>query len=306
MSFLNPLGLALAGLAIPILILYMLRLRRKEVRVSSTMLWENLLKDRQANSPWQKLRRNILLLLQLLLLIAMVIALARPAIPTSSLAQGSVVLLLDASASMSATDVQPNRFSHALTLVEEVINDLGSDSQLTLIKVGSVPEVLAASEQDKTRLRQVLVGLKPEPSTADWASALALAAGRASEREATTTIVISDGGIDPESFLPLQSQVIYLPVGTEADNLGITALSVRIKIAESPADITQPELFVRVVNFGDKDRTALLQIFRDDTLIQELRLSSLRGKTKQFPSQGFPTRPLGTEPEQRISRRDCL
>ena len=68
MAFLTPLFLLLGLLAAPIILMYMLRLRRREVTISSAMLWQKLLRDREANAPWQKLRRNLLLLLQLLIL----------------------------------------------------------------------------------------------------------------------------------------------------------------------------------------------------------------------------------------------
>ena len=100
MSFLAPLALALAALGLPILILYMLKLRREEQVVSSTMLWQQVLRDQQANAPWQRLRRNLLLLLQLLLLFLLVMALAgvtgavlvRPLLPTGQevLVEGQV------------------------------------------------------------------------------------------------------------------------------------------------------------------------------------------------------------------------
>ena len=63
MSFLTPLAFLGGLLAIPIILLYMLRLRRREVTISSTFLWQQLLQDREANTPWQRLRRNLLLLL---------------------------------------------------------------------------------------------------------------------------------------------------------------------------------------------------------------------------------------------------
>ena len=62
MGILLPAALALIALAIPIVIFYMLRLRREELSVSSSMLWRRVLQDRTANAPWQRLRRNLLLL----------------------------------------------------------------------------------------------------------------------------------------------------------------------------------------------------------------------------------------------------
>ena len=82
MNFLTPLALTFAALSIPIILLYMLKLRRQDVLVSSTLLWQRLLRDREANAPWQRLRRNLLLLLQLLILALLTLALARPFIPT--------------------------------------------------------------------------------------------------------------------------------------------------------------------------------------------------------------------------------
>ncbi|MDD2922742.1 MAG: BatA and WFA domain-containing protein, partial [Anaerolineales bacterium] len=124
MQLLTPLALALGALAIPIILLYMLKLRRKQTQVSSTMLWGKILRDKQANTPWQKLKRNLLLFLQLLILAALVFALARPALPTKVVASGAVVVLLDASASMNTADVSPSRFEEARKSALALINGL--------------------------------------------------------------------------------------------------------------------------------------------------------------------------------------
>src|SRR5437764_14300486 len=102
MSLLAPLALALLALTLPILALYVLRMRRRAVTVSAAFLWERNARDVQANAPWQRLRRQPLLFLQLAVLALLALALARPAILSSRPAQGEVVLLLDASARMQA------------------------------------------------------------------------------------------------------------------------------------------------------------------------------------------------------------
>src|SRR5437763_1066243 len=96
-------ALAAAALAIPaLLILYFLKLRRREMAVSSTLLWKKAIQDLQVNAPFQKLRRNLLLLLQLLLLLLLILALSRPVTNYQPGAGALTVILIDRSASMSA------------------------------------------------------------------------------------------------------------------------------------------------------------------------------------------------------------
>src|SRR4028119_901005 len=105
-SFLNWQGAALAAaLAIPALLgLYFLQLRRREMAVSSTILWKKSVQDLQVNAPFQRLRRNLLLFLQLLVLLALILAFARPvSFHQASSAQLNLILL-DRSASMNARD----------------------------------------------------------------------------------------------------------------------------------------------------------------------------------------------------------
>ena len=176
MSLLAPAALALGLLALPIILLYMLRLRRREQPVSSTWLWRELVRDRAANAPWQRLRRNLLLLLQLLILAALVLALARPALPLPGLGGGNAIVLLDASASMQAADgTTGTRFDDARAAVDRLIGGLSGNDRLTLIHVGRAPQVLAAASADRPALRRALAAAAPENAAADWAAAFALA-----------------------------------------------------------------------------------------------------------------------------------
>jgi Ca-activated chloride channel homolog len=265
LSLLTPLFLLLGLLAGPIIILYMLRLRRREVMVSSTLLWQKLLRDREANAPWQKLRRNLLLILQLIILAALVFALARPFLPTPSIISGSVVVLLDASASMQATDVTPTRFDAAKAEVAQLINDLSGSSQMTLIKVGQTPTVLAAATNDRTQLQRALDTTQPDPADAAWSAAFALATGAAQGFRDARVVIISDGGLPPD-LPPLPVESIFLPIGESGENLAITALATR----ETEGSI---QLFASVQNMGLIDRATLLSIELDGTLFDSRRLT---------------------------------
>src|SRR5215218_7750769 len=105
-TFLNPWTAALAGaIVVPsLLILYFLKLRRREMPVPSTLLWKKAVQDLQVNAPFQRLRRNLLLFLQLLLLFLLLLAFSRPVTNYTPGAGTTTVILIDRSASMSAKD----------------------------------------------------------------------------------------------------------------------------------------------------------------------------------------------------------
>ncbi len=285
MSFLAPLALALGLLAIPILILYMLKLRRKEVEVSSVLLWQLLLRDREANAPWQRLKRNLLLFLQLLLLALLVFALARPFLKVKTVATGTVVVLLDASASMNATDVSPSRFEAARLTVRQLINDLGPAGKMSLILVGHQPEVLASATGDKELLRSALAKGRVEEGPGDWEAAVALASGavRAASEEKSTVVIISDGGL-PEGLPPLPGDVRFVPIGASADNLAIIALALR---PTTPG----PQLFAAVTNHGDTPRAVIVSISIAGQLFSAQQLNVPAGETASFVLTDLPSEP---------------
>src|SRR5438045_8488939 len=100
-TFLNVWTAAIAGaVVIPaLLVLYFLKLRRRELAVSSTLLWKKAIQDLQVNAPFQRLRRNLLLLLQMLLLVLLLLALARPVTKHTQVAGKTTVVLSARSAS---------------------------------------------------------------------------------------------------------------------------------------------------------------------------------------------------------------
>jgi hypothetical protein len=226
------------------------------VEVSSVLLWQMLLRDREANAPWQRLKRNLLLLLQLLLLALLVIALARPFLAVPTVARGTLIVLLDASASMNATDLQPTRFDAAKAGVRELINGLAADSRMSLILVGRQPAVLVSASGDKETLHNALNTAAVTQGPSDWEAAFALAGGaaRAGLLNETRIVIFSDGGL-PQNLPPLPGDVRYVPLGSSADNLALEALSLR------PTG-SGPQLFARVVNYGDAERAAIVSISR--------------------------------------------
>src|SRR5665213_3879834 len=101
-SFLSPAAFWFAATLPVVVVFYLLKRKRVVKLVSSTLLWQKFLAETQASAPFQKLRRNWLLILQILLLLLAVFALARPYFATSAKSNELRVLILDASASMQS------------------------------------------------------------------------------------------------------------------------------------------------------------------------------------------------------------
>jgi len=253
MSLLTPLALALGALAIPIVLLYMLRLRRTETPISSTFLWRQLVRDREANAPWQRLRFSWLLLLQLLILAALVLALARPFTEVKTITTGRIVLLLDASASMRATDVDPDRFAAAQDIGLDLVDALGPDDTMTVIRVADVPEVLAAASRDKQVLRRAIRGAAASAVSGDWLAAMTLAAAGAAGVDELKVVIVTDGGL-PADLPPVPGEVRLVSVGSRAANLAVSALAT----AALPGK--PPQLFARISNYGSADADVILSV----------------------------------------------
>src|SRR2546421_7402500 len=132
-TFLNAWAAAAAGAVVvpSLLILYFLKLRRREMAVSSTLLWKKAVQDLQVNAPFQKLRRNLLLFLQLLLLLLLCLAFSRPVTNYTPGAGKSTVILIDRSASMSAFDPDlkgKTRLDEAKRRAKELVDTMGRNS----------------------------------------------------------------------------------------------------------------------------------------------------------------------------------
>src|SRR5260221_10059145 len=102
LSLYSPLGLALAGLLLPLILLYVLKSKRPRAKVASTWLWQSAARDAMARSPWKRLRAESSLLLEALAVIALAVALARPVVRTTRASGRTYALVMDVSASMAA------------------------------------------------------------------------------------------------------------------------------------------------------------------------------------------------------------
>ncbi|MEI6043354.1 MAG: BatA domain-containing protein [Chloroflexota bacterium] len=257
MGLLFPFALGLLALALPIIIFYLLKVRREELTVSSNFLWRKVIEDKQANAPWQKLQKNWLLFLQLLLLLLLVLVLGRPFYASEAQATGNIIVLLDGSAGMQATDVAPNRFTKAKEEVKSIISGMGGNDQMTIVLMRSFPEVLTSNSTNKNELNAALDRAKVSNEPANARAALILAAASADRTPGTTVVFASSGAFARDEDLPpLKARLKLLKVGQSDANQAITALRLR----ESGGG---PQLFIGLNNYSTTPARIQLQVLVD-------------------------------------------
>jgi hypothetical protein len=166
MNFINPWGfLALTGIPL-IVLMYILKQKFKKHEVSSMMLWKKVLEQSEGQKWRQKLRRNILMFLQIIAVVLTALALANPFI----LAQGQredYVLVLDASLSMQATDESPTRFEKALEDMNKLIDNTPSNTMFSVVVLDDSPSVLVNKSTEKTVVKNSLTGIQPKSTGTD-------------------------------------------------------------------------------------------------------------------------------------------
>ena len=219
MSFVNP--LALWGLlSIPaILAMYLLKQKYRDLPVPSLFLWAAALDKADAARSFQKLRRNSLMLLQLLAAFLLCGALAGPYVTAQGRA-GEILLVLDCSLSMQAAD---GRFLEARDEALRQVERLGPQGKAAVLVLSAEPYVASGFTDDKAALSARIHALAPTSRPADHSAAAALAMAVAAQGS-PEIILLTDSG---EAFeVPGYAVTRYI-AGQSADNLAVTRVSAR-------------------------------------------------------------------------------
>src|ERR1051326_6619169 len=265
MNFLAPAAFFFAA-SIPIVVVFYLLKRKRVVKlVSSTLLWQKFLSETQASAPFQKLRKNWLLILQIILLIFAVFALSRPFFATKAKPAELRVVILDTSASMQATDESPSRFEKARAEALKWVDGLAGSDQMVVLQAGANTEVKQSATSEKAALRRALQACVCSDGPTRLVPALRMAESLVRDQRNAEIHLFSDGAVQELSesdnrALPL----FYHRVGKSSENLGIIALDVR----SNPENPKERAIYASVANYSTNSQQTELELLLDDKLIE--------------------------------------
>lgn len=257
-----------------IVLLYFLKLKRRPVEVPSTYLWHRSIEDLHVNTIWQRLRRNLLLFLQLLLILIVAVALLRPGWQGTKLLGKRFIFLVDNSASMQATDVEPSRLEEAKRQARELIDLMQSGDVGMVVSFADTARVEQMFTDNRRQLRRALEAIQPTQRGTSLAEALKVASGLANPGRSATEIsdvqvaeplpatvyVLSDGNFeDVAGFSQGNLELVYMPIGQgDASNLAVLTFSV----GRHETKANRFQAFARLQNFGAKGASVAVELFK--------------------------------------------
>ncbi|MEJ7594770.1 MAG: BatA and WFA domain-containing protein [Planctomycetaceae bacterium] len=198
MFFALPIAFTLAVLAVPIVALYILKVRLRRVAVSTNLFWKQIYDEKPPRSYWKHFRNLFSLLLQLLCLLLIVLAIADPYLSRQLLDSRRLVLVIDNSASMRATDVAPSRLDAAKSAALGIIDGLRFRDEVAIVLAGSTPEVVVGMSENSPTLRDAISAIPFSDSPTQLTAAIDLGRRLIGQHPHGQVVVLTDGCVDSD------------------------------------------------------------------------------------------------------------
>jgi len=269
-TLLAPNGLWLLGLLAPLVLLYILKIRRQRRRVSSTWLWASARRDLLAKSPFQRLVPQVPLVLQALAIILAALALSRPATRAEEGTGDHLAIVIDVSASMGAreaVDAAPGRLrlDAAKDVARKIVETLPPGSDAMIVEAGRTARLASPLERDRRRLAAAINRLDVADVEGDLGEAVAIAVDRLLQTGGDRrVIVITDGNLArPAGLEGAALPIEVLKVGAPVDNTAIVRVDVRSALDPATSKETV-QAFALLANFGAAAREVYVTLRQDN------------------------------------------
>jgi len=276
-----PLSLLLAvgaASALALVGLYLLREQHRPLLVPFIELWRQKAEQRRSSMPWQRLRRLLSLLLQLILLGLLVLALGDPRSDEAARPGRWLVLVVDVSPSMTARLGEKSaatRLDEAKKRLLLWTRELNSRDRALVMTMSTRPQIECGWTNDRDRLERSIEAIAARDSAADLPRALELARDVLPARSEADVILIGDGAYPPlaeadTTGLRLSFEPITPPgPTTSSENVGISNFSARrypdeprrfeaqLEVSSTAKESAEVELVLRSIDASFRARSVI-------------------------------------------------
>ncbi|MEA3324525.1 MAG: VWA domain-containing protein [Euryarchaeota archaeon] len=257
MAFANPLALLGFLSLIPIVILYLIKPKPRDIKLPSLMfILDAERKEHRYETMLRKIIRDPLMLMQLLFLILLTLAMAAPFYTANETVRADhTVIIIDASASMQAEN--PSRFDRAKDVAEKFVS-----GRTSIIMAKNIP-VVVLQRGGRSGAKDTLNRLTPAATTASIGDAILLATNMIEDEKGAIVVISDFSNTDSDSIASSKMlanadgiDVTYKQVGNDAENIGITYGKLERK-GDSYGYICN------IKNYMDDKKTVPIEIFRN-------------------------------------------
>ncbi|MBD3306078.1 VWA domain-containing protein, partial [candidate division KSB3 bacterium] len=231
MQFLSPVMLLTLGL-IPLLILiHALKPRPKELDVTNLFLWQEVFREHRSRLTLDRLRKNLPLLLQILVVVLLALALTRPVWQYLTRNTGNILLVIDTSASMQTRTAAGTRFEQARQQALEVIDQADPHQEILIVDAGHTPSIASGFVADRAKAKELVNALTPSDAPGRLEQAVYLALSFVNPAQEDVIYLLTDGaGQQLSDVLQTHHNLVPILMSGGERNVGITKFEFRQRL----------------------------------------------------------------------------
>ena len=235
--------------------------------MSSLYLWEAVYKNLQASTPWEKLKNNLLMYLQIAAMALLILALASPYLTKGGTDYQNVLLVIDRSGSMNSLyEGDLTRLEAAKEQAKAYVDQMPSDVRVSVITGGREASVLLNNSNDKAEIKRVIEEIEGTDCKGTLDIAVNLTESIASGLEDYQAVFFTDSSLD---IGKLQGEIVNL--NSRGVNVSIDYVSHK---READGSLT---VLVKVSNTGNEPTKAEINLYLDDKLSKVKELGEETG-----------------------------
>lgn len=221
-----------------IVLLYLLKQKVINQKISALNLWKEAYENIQASTPWEKFRNNILMYLQITALVLLIIALMSPYITGSGSEYSNVLIIIDNSASMSGIyREERSKLDEAKEQAAGYVDN--NDARYTVMSASNTADLLISGSADKGRVTDAIDNIEATDIAGSAETAVSMAQSLASTWKGYKVIVFTDSSVNMPD---VNCEVADLSV--QGENGAIQSLS------HAVSEDGSVQVMARVDNYG--------------------------------------------------------
>ncbi len=256
-------------IAVPIIIiLYILKPKGTDMKISSNLLWEKVFRNNRSKTIFEKFLHEILMYLEIAAAVLLVLALMAPFLLSGKGTSGNYVIIIDDTLSMQHETDGKTRLDMAK---EEAISLLHSiKGNVSVIKSSDTASLLISNSSNTDEIKKVINSIEP----VDKEGSLDECYGILASMEDINTVVYTDGnGQEGAASLAGAFDITVMYMGEKSLNVSVDYVDSREN--EGAIDIS-----ARFTNHGDKNVSFDAVLYDDkDSLIDMKSVTAEAGKS---------------------------